>query len=78
MLVRILQTHDHVFGPDEIAILTTAYDGVLRTLALTNHDDPATIIVAQCIIELAKRGERDPVRLQIETLKALRRDSTGL
>ena len=77
-MVRILQTHDHVFGPDEIEILTMAYDGVLRTVAVTNRDDPATIMVAQCIIELAKRGERDPVRLQVETLKALRRDSTGL
>ena len=78
MLVRILQTHDHAFGPDEIAILTSAYDGVLHTLALTDPDDPAITMVAKCIIEIAKRGERDPVRLQVETLKALRRDSTGL
>ena len=55
---------DHAFGPEEIKILGDAFEDALRTLRLVNRDDPATQIVAMKIIELAQRGERDPVRLR--------------
>ena len=48
----------------EIKILGDAFEDALRTLRLVNRDDPATEIVAKKIIELAQRGERDPVRLR--------------
>ncbi len=78
MFIRILKNDNHAFGPEEIDTLNSAFLSVLRTLELSNRDDPETITVARCIIELAKRGERDPLRLQSATLKALRRDGTAI
>ena len=59
------------FGPDEIKILTAAYDEALRMLRLANRSDPTTEIVAKKIIELAQRGERDPVRLRERAIRSL-------
>ena len=55
---------NHAFGPDEIRVLTTAFEDTLRTLRLTNRGDPVTEIIARKIIELAQQGERDPVQLR--------------
>jgi hypothetical protein len=49
----------------------------LKLLGLVDRDDPATLLVAQRIIELAKQGERDPVRLRegaVHTLSKRARD----
>jgi hypothetical protein len=51
------------FGPAEIKILTSVLDDALRTLRL-GRDDPAALIVAKRIIDLARLGELDPVRLR--------------
>ena len=55
---------NHAFGPDEIRVLTIAYEEALRTLRLKDRADPATEMIAKKIIELAQRGERDPARLR--------------
>jgi hypothetical protein len=55
---------NHAFGPDEIAVMVAALDDALRELGLTDRNDPATLIVAERIIEAAKQGERDPARLR--------------
>ena len=59
------------FGPDEVKILTDAYDRARRSL----HDkgQPAIVqeIIAKRIIALAKEGERDPARLCADALTAL-------
>jgi hypothetical protein len=68
-IYRLLK--DHVFGPDEIKVLTTAYEEVLRKLRLENRADPATEMIAKKIIELARRGERDPVRLREHAIRSL-------
>lgn len=61
----------HAFGPDEIKVLTTAFESALRTLRLVDRTDPATEIVAKKIIELAQQGERDPERLRQRAVEAL-------
>jgi hypothetical protein len=66
---RLLEAH--AFGPDEIKILSTAFDEALRALGLVDRSDPATEIVARKIIELAKLGERDPVLLCRRTVDSL-------
>jgi hypothetical protein len=66
---RLLE--NHVFGPDEIAVLTTAFEDTLRALRLTDRADPATEIIAKKIIELAQQGERDPVRLRERAIQFL-------
>jgi hypothetical protein len=52
------------FGPDEIAALVTAFEEALEELGLTDREDPATLMVAERIINAAIKGERDPVRLR--------------
>jgi hypothetical protein len=61
-LLRLLE--NEAFGPDEIAVMVTAFEEALRELRLTDREDPATLMVAQRIIESAKQGERDPARLR--------------
>jgi hypothetical protein len=60
---------NRAFGPDEIKVLTTAYEEALRALRLKDRSDPATQMIAKKIIELAQRGERDPVRLRERAIR---------
>jgi hypothetical protein len=59
------------FGPEEIKVLTTAYEDTLRTLRLADRADPATEIIAKKIIEFAQRGERHPLRLRERAIESL-------
>lgn len=68
-IYRLLK--NHAFGPDEIKVLTTAYEDVLRALRLENRADPATEMIAKKIIELAQCGERDPARLREHAIRSL-------
>lgn len=68
---------NHAFGPDEIRVLTTAFEDTLRTLRLTNRGDPVTEIIARKIIELAQQGERDPVQLREHAIDFLSRQVGG-
>jgi hypothetical protein len=54
---------DGVFSPEDVTALTTAFEDVLRSLGLVDRNDPAVLMVAKRIIELARHGERDPTRL---------------
>ena len=67
-IYRLLK--NRAFGPDEIRVLSTAYEETLRTLRL-DRSDPATEMIAKKIIELAQRGERDPARLREHALRCL-------
>jgi hypothetical protein len=60
-----------VFGPEDVKVLTTAYEEALRALRLKDRSDPATDMIAKKIIELAQRGERDPVRLREYAIRDL-------
>ena len=59
-----LQKNYHSFSPDDIKVLTAAYDDALRAAGLTNDADPIANTIAKRIIDLARLGERDPVRLR--------------
>ena len=52
------------FGPEDIEILSNAFEEAVRELRLVDRTDPATQLVAKRIIELAQQGERDPIRLR--------------
>jgi hypothetical protein len=39
-------------GPEEIAVLTDAYERTLRTLSLVDRNDPLTELIARKVIEL--------------------------
>jgi hypothetical protein len=54
----------HAFGPEEIKILTSAFEDALRTLGLVDRKSPAAQIVAKLTFDLARLGELDPIRLR--------------
>jgi hypothetical protein len=62
--------------PEALESLTDSYDRVLEILLLTGElrapSEAVSELLAQRIIELAQRGERDPKRLTIDALKFVR------
>ena len=61
-----------VFDPDGVKALTDAYGRVCAVLGLGGRTGPLTDAIAKIIIERAKRGELDPVRLCEAVLEELR------
>ena len=76
MPIRLIVNNDCAFGPDQIEVLVTAFEDTLKTLGLVDRDDPATLMVAERIIELAKQGERDPVRLREDAVQTFSKQVT--
>jgi hypothetical protein len=73
MPISVSLTHEHdAFGPETIALLAVALEDSVRQLGLDNRNDPAVTRVAKAIIELARLGERDPIRLRDLALASLR------
>ena len=64
---------DTSFGPDEIAVLVSAYEAAMRELDLPGPTAPGVQTLAMTIIRFAKQGERDPVRLRERAIDALSR-----
>jgi hypothetical protein len=62
----LLHENYHSFGPDDIKVLT---DDALQVSGLTDRDDPMENIIAKRIMDLARLGERDPVRLRVYALE---------
>jgi hypothetical protein len=59
------------FEPDEILILSAAYEDALSVLRLSDRQDPITEIVARKIIEAAQSGERNTRRIRDQALREL-------
>ena len=60
------------FDPEHVATLVIVFDDVLAALGLVDRTDPVATLVAQKVIELARAGVRDPIRLKQLTLEAFR------
>jgi len=73
MPIRLIIKNDHAFTPEDAEVLILAFEDTLKVLRLVDREDPVTMLVARTIIDLAKQGERDPVRLREATLKEIRR-----
>ena len=63
------------FTPDEVANLVAAFEGCLRSLQMMERSDPAALLVAHRVIEIAKTGLRDPLLLQRAVLRSLKSDA---
>jgi hypothetical protein len=61
-----------VFDPDAVSALTDAYENACAALGLVGHSDLLTETIAKMIIQRAKRGELDSVRLCEAVLDELR------
>lgn len=59
------------FDPKDIEIIATAYEDTLSALDLPTGDNPVTEVVAKKIIEIAQRGELDPVRISDQAIAEL-------
>jgi hypothetical protein len=70
--IRFAPKDDHSFGPEDVVHLSAAYEAVLGELGLVNRSDPITIEVATVVIDLAKKGERNPDKLCHDAVKILR------
>ena len=51
------------FNPEQIGELVAAFESVLADLRLVDRTDPVTELVAKIIIDCAKDGEFDRVKL---------------
>jgi hypothetical protein len=69
-IVRLLEYE--AFSPEDISVITDAFESAVSVLRLTDRDDTETVErVAKKIIECAETGERDPLRLRSYAIKAL-------
>jgi hypothetical protein len=58
-----LLKNDLAFTPEEAKILVQVFEETLKALQLVERDDPVRLLVAERVMEAAKRGVRDPQRL---------------
>ena len=68
-IYRLLQNAP--MGPEEIAVLTEAYEATLQQLRLVDRSDPITQLIAKKIIEIGQRGVRDPEQISALAIKEL-------
>jgi len=59
------------FGPDEIKVMTAAYEGALIDLNVANRDDPITDLIAKAIVNVTATGEREPILVKERAINAL-------
>jgi hypothetical protein len=67
-LVEEEQEEGGAFEPEQIAVMTTAFDQLLSDLRLVKRDDPIVMMVAKRVIELVRNGERDPEQVRQKVL----------
>ena len=60
----------NAFNPEEVTMLCDVFEDTLRALQFVDRSDPVTSLIAKKIIELARRGERDPARLRQAAVRA--------
>jgi len=59
----------NAFDPEATNAMSAAFEEVCRALKLSDTDTHGREAVASQIIELARRGEKDPVRLRDRVLR---------
>jgi hypothetical protein len=70
-IVQFVRKAGAVFDDQLLAIMGNAYDAVRKELHDTGQPEIVYEIIATRIIDAAKRGERDPIRLRDLGLAAL-------
>jgi hypothetical protein len=69
---QILAKDYGAFSPEDVETLAAAFEAALGNLGLVDRNDPATALLAQVVIRLAKEGERDPKRLAEKAIGVVR------
>jgi hypothetical protein len=69
-LIKLVKEEDGgAFGPEEIAVMATAFDRALADLKLVDRNDPIVRMLAKLVIELVRNGERDPEKIRREVVR---------
>jgi hypothetical protein len=71
MTIRRLLEDNKLAGPQEIEALNRAYKDVMRSLHLTDRNDPIAEIVAKTVIEIGATGVRKPSEISKIAVKRL-------
>jgi hypothetical protein len=58
------QQEGAAFGPEDIAVMTQAFDLLLADYKLVDRKDPVVTMLAKLVIEIVRNGERDPERVR--------------
>lgn len=59
------------FGPEEIKVMTDAYEGILTDLGISNRQDPITELIAKSILNVTATGERNVLLVKERAINAL-------
>ena len=70
-IYRLLQEREAAFEPEAVQAIAGAFEEACRKLGLAERTDPLRDIVASKVLEVARTGERDPVRLCERALKEI-------
>jgi hypothetical protein len=62
------------FDPEQIKVMTEAYEATLKSLHLKAGTDPINEIIAKKIVNIAQTNERDPQRISARTINELGQD----
>jgi hypothetical protein len=62
---------ESAFNPEQISELVSAFESVLADLHLVDRTDPVTELIAKIIIDCAKTGEFDRVKLHDCAIEAV-------
>jgi hypothetical protein len=73
----LLTAEAEVFGPEDVTVLIAAFEGSLSALRLVDRSDPAVLMVAKRVIDLAKAGNRDPAALRDQVVKSFSNGATN-
>ena len=63
--------NEFVFEPEQISEMTAAFESTLAALNLVDRYDPVTTLIAKAIIDCAKKGEIDRVKLRDCAIEAV-------
>jgi hypothetical protein len=66
----ILPSSD-LLGPDEIKVMTEAYEGALSDWDIADRNDSLTELIAKSIVNVTAAGERDPILVKERAINAL-------
>ena len=59
---------DTAFGPEDIKVIVAAFRAALQSLHIVDDKSPMAELVAKNIVDVARRGERDPILLHERAL----------
>lgn len=69
----VVANSENSYLATDAGILVDAFEAVLNELGLVDRNDPAVLVVANCIIAFAKTGILDPAQLRDLTIKTVRK-----